>query len=370
MKDDYKEVSLPQVGVNEDHGILQSWLVDEGQYISIGTLICEFETTKTLIEIEAKSEGYIIPVIEESTELKVGETIAILVKDKINIQLIKDNYFKEKGSKGELEITSKITRKAQEFIKKHNLDINSLPIQKKIIRTEDLMSFIKPLESYKKDFKIKIDTKKEPLIIYGAGMGAMTLYEALGKLSEYEVICFIEDDNSHNESIFDIPILHSSKLSELKNKGIKYAACEIANGKIRLRIKKSLNKLGIKLINVIHSNAFISSSVTMGVGNYIKASAVIETNSVIGDCCIIDNGTIIAHDNKIGNGCHIAPGVSLGSSITIDDFSVIGIGASISTNIKIGKNCIVSVGSSVTKDIPDNSIVEGVPGQIIGTVKN
>ena len=84
---------------------------------------------------------------------------------------------------------------------------------------------------------------------------------------------------------------------------------------------------------------------------------------------IIDNGSVIAHDNQIGNGCHIAPGVSLGSSISIGDFTVIGIGACISTNVIIGKNCIISVGSSVTKDVPDNSIVEGIPGKVIGTVK-
>ena len=78
----YIEVSLSQVGVNEDSGILQEWLVEEGQFISVGTIICEFETTKTLIEIESENEGYIIPVVAESVELKVGDTIAIMVSDK------------------------------------------------------------------------------------------------------------------------------------------------------------------------------------------------------------------------------------------------------------------------------------------------
>ena len=59
----------------------------------------------------------------------------------------------------------------------------------------------------------------------------------------------------------------------------------------------------------------------------------------------------------------------MGSSIHIGDYTVVGIGASISTGVNIGKNCIISVGSTVMKDVPDNSIVEGVPGKIIGTVK-
>lgn len=132
---------------------------------------------------------------------------------------------------------------------------------------------------------------------------------------------------------------------------------------------KTVEKLGYKLVNVIHPKAQISGSVKIGKGNYIKSAALLETNTTIGHCCIIDNGSVITHDNQIGNGCHIAPGESLGSSICIGDFCVIGIGVSISTNVKIGKNCIISVGSSVTKDVPDNSIVEGVPGKVIGTVK-
>ena len=59
----------------------------------------------------------------------------------------------------------------------------------------------------------------------------------------------------------------------------------------------------------------------------------------------------------------------MGSSIHIGNYSVIGIGVSISTNISIGKNCIISTGTSITVDIPDNSIVEGVPGKVIGSVK-
>ena len=68
----YIEISLGPVGVNEDRGILQEWLVEEGQFISVGTIICEFETTKTVIEIEAENEGYIVPIVEESAEVKVG----------------------------------------------------------------------------------------------------------------------------------------------------------------------------------------------------------------------------------------------------------------------------------------------------------
>ena len=33
--------------------------------------------------------------------------------------------------------------------------------------------------------------------------------------------------------------------------------------------------------------------------------------------------------------------------------------------IRIGNNCIIAAGSVVTKDIPDNSVVGGVPARLI-----
>jgi len=366
----YIEVSLAQVGVNEDRGILQKWLVEEGHFISVGTIMCEFETTKTVIEIEAENEGYIVPIVEESAEVKVGDTIAVIVADKNNIKGAKSKYYKLKDAgKEKSNAKYKITTKAKELIEKHNINLNLIPYKKGIIRTKDILLIIKESEGSSTDYELSYDPELQPLIIYGAGKGAITLFEAIDIKSTYNVVCFVDDNKSHGKSLLNLPVFHSSELSTLKNKGIKFIACEIMNGKTRLRIKDEVEKLGYELVNVIHPKTYISKSVKIGKGNYIKSSAIIETNTTIGDCCIIDNGAVIAHDNRIGNGCHIAPGVSLGSSISIGDFSVIGIGACISTDLIIGKNCIISVGSSVTKDVPNNSIVEGIPGKVIGTVK-
>ena len=53
----------------------------------------------------------------------------------------------------------------------------------------------------------------------------------------------------------------------------------------------------------------------------------------------------------------------------IEELAIIGIGSTLTTNLKIGKKSIISVGSSVVKDVPHNSIIEGVPGKIIGKRK-
>lgn len=54
-------------------------------------------------------------------------------------------------------------------------------------------------------------------------------------------------------------------------------------------------------------------------------------------------------------------------SVDIGDFTFIGGGAAVLPGVKIGKGCVVGVNSVVTKNVPDYSIVAGVPARIIGS---
>ncbi len=56
-------------------------------------------------------------------------------------------------------------------------------------------------------------------------------------------------------------------------------------------------------------------------------------------------------------------------SITLKDDCWIGTGAIIYPGVTIGKYAIVSAGAVVTKDVPDYTIVGGVPAKIIKTIE-
>lgn len=53
-------------------------------------------------------------------------------------------------------------------------------------------------------------------------------------------------------------------------------------------------------------------------------------------------------------------------SITIGDNVFIGANAQVLYDVKIGNNVIVAAGAVVNKDVPDNTIVGGVPARVIG----
>ena len=53
--------------------------------------------------------------------------------------------------------------------------------------------------------------------------------------------------------------------------------------------------------------------------------------------------------------------------IEIGDNVFVGAGTRILPNVKVGSNVVIGAGSIVNKDVPDNSVVAGVPARIIGT---
>ena len=68
----------------------------------------------------------------------------------------------------------------------------------------------------------------------------------------------------------------------------------------------------------------------------------------------------------IGAGCTIGHKVML-HGCTIGENSLIGMGATILNGAKIGRNCLIGAGALITegKEIPDGSLVMGVPGKVV-----
>lgn len=84
-------------------------------------------------------------------------------------------------------------------------------------------------------------------------------------------------------------------------------------------------------------------------------------------------GIVVNGRSIIGKNCNISQGVTLGQANrgpnkgypTLGDNIYIGPGAKIVGAVKIGNNVAIGANCVVTKDIPDNSVVVGIPGKII-----
>lgn len=101
----------------------------------------------------------------------------------------------------------------------------------------------------------------------------------------------------------------------------------------------------------------------------------IHPGAKIGHSFFIDHGmgVVIGETSEIGDCVTIYHGVTLGGTSlqkgkrhpTIEDEVVIGAGAKVLGNITIGANSRIGANAVVVKSVPPNSVVVGVPGQVV-----
>ncbi|WP_417515485.1 pyruvate dehydrogenase complex E1 component subunit beta [Minwuia sp.] len=76
-------ITMPALSPTMEEGTLASWNVKEGDTVSAGDVLCEIETDKATMEVEAVDEGTIGKLlVDEGTEgVKVNAAIAVLLED-------------------------------------------------------------------------------------------------------------------------------------------------------------------------------------------------------------------------------------------------------------------------------------------------
>ncbi|MFA6329466.1 MAG: acyltransferase [Candidatus Micrarchaeia archaeon] len=114
-------------------------------------------------------------------------------------------------------------------------------------------------------------------------------------------------------------------------------------------------------------NVKIGDNITIGNGSFLVGGGGIE----IGDNVLIAQGVKIYSETHKYQNTEVDIIFQGGESrkVTIGKGSWLGANSIILPGIHIGKHCVVGAGSVVTKNIPDFSVVVGVPARIIKKIK-
>lgn len=194
------------------------------------------------------------------------------------------------------------------------------------------------------------------MLLYGASGHAKVICSALESLSMQ--VNGIFDDNPAIASLNAYKVLGAYDPAYLPN---DLTIISIGDNRIRMLIA---NKISHLFGRCIASSAVCDRSAQIGEGTVVLHNAVIQRDTIIGKHCIINTSASVDHDCTISNFVHISPGVTLCGAVSIGEGSHVGAGATVIQNIKIGRWCVIGAGAVVIKDIPDYSLVTGVPGKI------
>ena len=199
--------------------------------------------------------------------------------------------------------------------------------------------------------------EKTKVIFIGAGGHAKVLASIL-EVTDSELVAVFDTDKS-KEHFYGV-----------KNEG-DYITNAHPEAKLLIAIGDNVTRKNIsqsishEFAQAIHPSAQIDRLAQLGQGVHVMPSVVINRATTIGHHSIINSNATVEHDCIIRDFVHIAPGATICGGVTVGEQSLVGANATVLPNCTIGEKVIIGAGTVVTKNIPDNSVVTGIPGKII-----
>lgn len=203
------------------------------------------------------------------------------------------------------------------------------------------------------------------MLIVGAKGFAKEILQIIYLNEDSDNLCFFDDLNINCPDY----LFNKYKILKTEEEVINYFTYTdarftigIGNPKLRVKMYEKFKNLGGKFVSTISKNAELGTfGVRIENGCNILSGVKISNDVEIGEGTMIYYNSIITHDVKVGRFVEISPDVKLLGRSLIGDFSHIGTGAIIFPDTLIGKHSIVAAGSVVRNNVPDYTLVAGVP---------
>ncbi len=204
------------------------------------------------------------------------------------------------------------------------------------------------------------------MLVAGAGGFSIQLLDVLQQIDTKMPIAFYDNVNKTFEKLFNKYHVLSTDDEVIDRFKRDNSFClGVGEPKTRNFFYEKMQSLGGVCKTIISPFAHIGiHDVRIGIGSTILTNSILESTVSVGIGSLINLNVTVTHNCVIGNFCELSPGVHISGNCNIGDNCFIGTGAVILPKINIGKNVIIGAGAVVTKNIPDNSIVKGIPGRI------
>ena len=205
-----------------------------------------------------------------------------------------------------------------------------------------------------------------PLLIIGAGGHGRVVLES-ARASGVDPAFFLDA----NQSLWGSEVDGAKVLGGddcLVDKRLKGSFFIVGIGSVgesshRQKLFRAALDAPLRPLKILHPSAVCSPAAEVGDGAFVGPNAVINPGAEIATNVIINSGAIVEHDCRIQDHVHVAPGACLGGGVCVGEAAHVGSGAVVRHGVRIGDRAIVGAGAVVIADVPEGSVVAGVPAR-------
>ncbi|MGB9586478.1 MAG: biotin/lipoyl-containing protein, partial [Anaerolineales bacterium] len=200
--------------------VIASLLVENGQRVSRGDILCTVETTKATQELEAEQDGYIFGINAHKGQIvRAGEVFCIINPDPdwqpspLNQLNIDQNPIPQ---------NIRITQPALILAEQAGIDLQGLP-PNELITVERLKAMFPQLLAEETVVSLE-NVDPNAVLIYGGGGHGKSLIELIQAARLFSIAGIIDDAKPIGSSILNIPVVgRKNHLAYLYQKGFRLA---------------------------------------------------------------------------------------------------------------------------------------------------
>ena len=193
----------------------------------------------------------------------------------------------------------------------------------------------------------------EKIIVSGTGGHARFVLATLEKAQRpVKGLITLDDSYSSDELILSNRIIGTMEdLPYFFSKGNKSLVLAVGDNKSRKEIYNAWTKFGFLFPTVIHPDAFVDSSASIGAANIVGPKAVIGASVMIGENNIINSSSVVEHESVIGSHCHIAPGAVICGRVVLGDEVMVGASGTVIDYLTVANKTLLGAGATLIHSV-------------------
>ncbi|MEV0806085.1 NeuD/PglB/VioB family sugar acetyltransferase [Micromonospora sp. NPDC050200] len=142
-----------------------------------------------------------------------------------------------------------------------------------------------------------------------------------------------------------------------------HVALGVGDPRRRRETDLRIQRYGLPAATIVHPNAEIGPDCVFAEGLVAAGGARVTTNVTLGRHVHLNQNCAVGHDCTLGDYVSVNPLSAISGYCRLDEGVMVGTTAAVLQSLTVGRDATIGAGACVVRDVPEATVVKGVPAR-------